>query len=175
MVNLIYKNHSAIRNRTITEYLFKEISEAIEVVYGPDVFGVIYSGGQTPKRRTGSVRHDGGKAADVHLYKGDKVLKGIELGLLAQYWAAKKIGGVGLEMRGGGIHLDQWSTPPKGGGMFWFYDNPTQDSIERRSQRSMVSSGINGNLPVLYSKPSFWDRFNKFRSRYKVKEYRNGK
>ena len=100
--NLIYKNHSAIRNRTITDYLYKEISEAIETVYGPDVFGVIYSGGQTGKRRTGSVRHDNGKAADIHLYKSGEVLKGIELGLLAQYWAAKKIGGVGLEMRAPG-------------------------------------------------------------------------
>ncbi|MBV1952767.1 MAG: hypothetical protein KUG64_11310 [Cycloclasticus sp.] len=154
----MYKNkgEGTIRNKPITSYLFKQISEAIEIVYGPEVVGHIYSGGQTADRRIGSVRHDDGKAADVHLYRNGELIKDMKLAKLAQYWAAKKLGGVGIEMVGGGIHIDQWSTPPKGGGMFWFYDNSTQTSINRNGSQSMVMSGINGHLPILYAKPSIW-------------------
>jgi hypothetical protein len=157
MKNLIYRNTNAIRNKPITPKLFREISDGISRVYGPDVQGVIYSGGQDSKgkgtRRTGSIRHDKGHAADVHLYRGNTLITGIELALFAQYWAAMAIGGVGLEMVGGGIHIDQWKVPPAGGGMYWSYPNGAQNSIVRKTQKSMVQSGLNGNMPELFRKP----------------------
>lgn len=164
MTNLFYKNRGTktIRNKNITDHLFYEISEAIELVYGPEHIGHIYSGGQgrkgvTGSRRTGSVRHDdygnGGRAADIYIYDKDmNRLSGVSLAPLAQYWAASKLGGVGIEMRGGGIHLDEWSKPPQRGGMFWYYDYD-KNSKARTIQRGAIAAGLRGEMPTLYVKP----------------------
>ena len=96
------------------------------------------------------MRHDdagkGGRAADCYIYvKGSKI-SGIELAKLGQYWLAKKYGGVGLEMATGGIHLDNWVTPPPGGGMFWTYSysdrKPWGSAV-----RAMLVKGAQGRLP----------------------------
>ena len=165
-MNLIYKNKGkdTIRNKLITDYLFQEISKAIELVYGEGAYAHIYSGGQSRDRRLGSVRHNDGKAADIHVYcaSGNQI-KGIHLGYLAQYWAAKKIGGVGIEMVGGGIHLDQWANPPKNGGMFWFYKNGTQSLVDRNEQVKQVAKGMKGEMP-----PLFPVGFNLFTTLFKI-------
>lgn len=150
MANLYYRNKGSgtIRNKNITQHLFNEISKAIRLVYGVHAYGEIYSGGQSDRRRTGTVRHDNGRAADIHVFhKSGLRIKGEELGKLAQYWAASKIGGVGLEMVGGGIHLDEWATPPIGGGMYWFYHNKELSKIVKAKQRDSVLNGIMGNMP----------------------------
>jgi len=164
MKNLIYVNRGSgtIRNKDITEYLFNEISKAILAVYGPGFYAHIYSGGQDRRkrgaRRVGSVRHDdygeGGRAADIYVYNKEKVkLRGEELAPLVQYWLAKNIGGVGIEMAVGGVHLDQWAKPPtKRSGMFWYYDYG-KGTAWRKVQQEAIRNGLSGVMPTLYEPP----------------------
>lgn len=147
---LSYTNTGAIRNRPLVPILERRIAEAVQSVYGPGFTAQVYSGGQEAKgqgrRRTGSVRHDLGRAADVYIVGPDGTrVTGDGLAPLAQYWSGKKYGGVGLEMRGGGIHLDAWETPPKGGGMSWNY--ASKGGRFTPAQRSAVAAGLAGELP----------------------------
>jgi len=147
-------NHNATRSKAITDHLRETLTNAVVAVYGPMATVVVYSGGQDRKghggRRTGSVRHDdygkGGKAADCYVYIGGDKIYGVELARLGQYWLASGYGGVGLEMATGGIHLDEWTTPPKGGGMFWTYKysdrKPWGGTV-----RAMLEAGHRGEFP----------------------------
>lgn len=123
---LAYTNQNATRNQPLVADLESAIRRAVADVYGPGYRIEVYSGGQpaagTPGKRVGTVRHDGGRAADVYIVGPDgKRVTGDNLAPLARYWRERNLGGVGLEMRGGGIHLDNWTTPPAGGGMAWSY------------------------------------------------------
>ena len=163
MSNLIYKNTNATRNKPITRTLFGSISYAIYLVFGPDYYAHIYSGGQDRRgkgaKRIGSVRHDdygkGGKAADIYVYNKDGVkLAGVDLAPLAQYWLAMKLGAVGIEMNRGGVHLDEWVKPPKGGGMHWNYRKDwKQPTHEFNTQRQAIADGVSGIIPPLYQPP----------------------
>lgn len=155
--NITYVNQNAIRNQTVTPLLEGNISDAIRAVYGDRYRAEIYSGGQprkgTSTRRTGSIRHDnygeGGRAADIRVYDAEnRLVEGIELGKLAQYWLAKKLGSCGLEMRGGGIHLDQWTKPPKGGGLYWTYDYSDRKPYGKHLKEAL-KRGTQGELPKL--------------------------
>lgn len=147
-----YKNQHAVRNRPCTAYLEVTLSTAVFDVYGPGYQAQIYSGGQpkkgTPGKRVGSIRHDdygeGGRALDAWIVsKSGKRLTGVQLAELGQYWLAMKYGGCGLEMPGGGIHLDEWKKPPAGGGMLWTY--PYSDSQPwGATVKKMLVDGSNG-------------------------------
>ncbi len=155
--NVVYINGGKIRNRKVTANIEKKLAAAIAAVYGPGHVAKIYSGGQDRKgkgkRRMGSIRHDdygeGGRAADVYVYRPDGTkVTGLALARLGQYWLAKGNGGVGLEMPVGGIHLDEWTTPPPGGGMFWTYPYSDGKSWGRKA-RAMLVEGKAGKLPKL--------------------------
>ena len=155
--NLTYTNQSATRNRKVTANLERKLSEAVLAVYGPDARAEIYSGGQAKKgtsgKRVGSVRHDdhgkGGRAADVYVYDGNNQrLTGIEVVKLGQYWLAKKNGCVGALMGGGGIHLDEWTTPPSGGGYLWTYAASNREPWGSKV-RPMLMAGHRGEMPEL--------------------------
>lgn len=155
VAEVVYKNQQAIRNRPCTPHLEKALAEAVYAVYGAGMQAQIYSGGQarkgTPGNRTGSIRHDdygeGGRALDAWIVdrSGDR-LTGVELARLGQYWLASKFGGCGLEMAVGGIHLDEWTTPPPGGGMYWMYpyaqNQPWGDKVA-----AMLVDGSRGIKP----------------------------
>lgn len=146
MGNVNYANQSAIRNKPVTDNMQRLLSEALAQVYGPGYTASIYSGGQEGDRRTGSVRHDHGRAADLYVFGPDgKKVSGDTLAPLGQFWAAKKYGGVGMEMHGGGIHLDEWATPPKGGGMTWNYAK--QGGQFTDGMRRAMDAGLAGQLP----------------------------
>ena len=160
MTNVFYKNRGSktTRNKDITAGLFSSISHAIYLVYGPEHQAHIYSGGQDRRgkgaRRVGTVRHDdygaGGRAADIYVYNetGDR-LTGKQLAPLVQYWLASKIGGVGVEMGRGGVHVDEWANPPSSkAGMFWYYKG-----TNRNDYTQAVTDGRNGILPLLYQPP----------------------
>jgi len=141
--NVKMTNQGAIRNQPITPYLMNAISTAIRDVYGAGARAEVYSGGQPAwspyaRDRTGSTRHDNGMAADVYVYVGGRKVMGDDLARLAQYWAARKLGGVGIEMRGGGIHLDQHTNRHP----FWFYNGG-----ESARARAMVMAGVQGQMP----------------------------
>lgn len=152
---LRYTNQSAIRNRKCTEYLEQRLVEAVEAVYGSGCAINIYSGGQdrkgTGSRRTGSIRHDdygsGGRAADVHVFEQTgRQIKALELAILGQYWLASGFGCVGHEMKGGGIHLDEWTPPPSGGGRFWTYAH-SNNLPWGPTARQMLERGAQGIFP----------------------------
>lgn len=149
---LQYTNEGATRSLPLIAPLESRISEAVSAVYGPGYVAQVYSGGQPGKgsggKRVGSVRHDHGKAADVYVVGPDgKRVTGDALAPLGQYWAAKRYGGVGLEMRGGGIHLDAWEKPPAGGGMHWNYAG--EGGRYTDAMRSAMEAGLRGELPSL--------------------------
>jgi hypothetical protein len=104
-------NSRATRNLPIAEALQKNLQAAIAQVYGDGYRAQVYSGGQpalgSGGRRVGSTRHDGGNAADLYVLdpQGNRVT-GDKLAGLGRHWLTNRLGGVGLEMRGGGIHLD---------------------------------------------------------------------
>ncbi len=159
--NVVYINKTATRRKKCTDHLIDSLSTALIFVYGQSHIAKIYSGGQDRKgkggRRTGSVRHDdygqGGRAMDVYIYDGEgKKLTGAELAPLVQYWLAAKIGGVGIEMRVGGVHLDEWAKPPRGGGMVWYYDYDA-GSADRKAQKKAVRLGQSGVFPDECSHP----------------------
>ncbi|MGG7567695.1 peptidoglycan recognition protein family protein [Rhodovulum sp. DZ06] len=152
---LRYTNQRAIRNRPCTPNLERRILEAVEAVHGPSCTVNIYSGGQDRKgrgpRRTGSVRHDdfgqGGRAADVHVFDaGGRQVQGLELAELGQYWLARGYGCVGHQMRGGGIHLDEWTVPPPGGGLYWTYA-ASDGAPWAAAARRMFARGAQGLYP----------------------------
>lgn len=142
-----------VRNQPIDPVLETRLSDAVTAVYGPNYTVRVYSGGQPSAdqagARKGSVRHDHGRAADVHIFGPDgRQLTGDDLAPIAQYWAASRFGGVGLEMEGGGIHLDIHETPPAGGGMTWSYSPLTP------AQQAAVDAGLRGEMPELRGTPS---------------------
>jgi muramidase (phage lysozyme) len=148
-----YLNQGATRRMPVTENLQARMAEAVQAVYGPGYTIGIYSGGQAEKGsggpRTGSVRHDLGRAGDVYVFdpNGNKVT-GDALAPLGQYWQARKYGGTGMEMHGGGIHLDEWEQPPSGGGMAWNYAD--QGGRYTKAQQAAIEAGQRGELPQLY-------------------------
>lgn len=155
---LSYSNQNAIRNKPCTANVERRLVSAVTAVFGPSCTVSIYSGGQDRlgqgNRRTGSVRHDdfgnGGRAADVYVYdENGAKLKGLTLAKLGQYWLASGFGGVGLEMAVGGIHLDEWTTPPQGGGMYWTYAYSNNQSWGAEARR-MLRRGVNGEFPELF-------------------------
>jgi hypothetical protein len=146
-------NQGATRNKDITDELEARVHESVRAVYGDGARADLYSGGQDKKgqgtRRTGSTRHDEGKAGDFYIYGPDgKQIKGDELGKLGQYWTAKNYGGVGMEMRGGGVHLDQHTDRAKS----WGYDK--DGGRYTKVQRAAIERGLNGELPELKLDPS---------------------
>lgn len=149
---LVMVNQKATRNRPITDHLRDNLIRAATIVYGPKCKLAVYSGGQprTGPNRTGSIRHndfgDGGCAADLYVYLDGRKIQGTELAKLGQYWLASKLGGCGLEMATGGIHLDQWTTPPPGGGMFWTYPYLNGKAWGDEVHAMMVR-GANGIFP----------------------------
>jgi hypothetical protein len=104
-------NQGATRNLPIAEALQRNLQQAIAKVYGDGYRAQVYSGGQpeigSGGRRVGSTRHDGGNAADLYVIdpQGNRVT-GDKLAGLGRHWLTNRLGGVGMEMRGGGIHLD---------------------------------------------------------------------
>jgi len=141
--NVRFANQNSTRNKAITSSLQASLSEAVMNAYGPGFTAEVYSGGQDRKghghRRTGSTRHDDGRAADVYIYGPDgKRLRGDMLGPIAQEWLARQRGGVGLEMNGGGIHLDEHKDRAK----HWDYGALTA------GQRQAVARGLAGQVPA---------------------------
>lgn len=150
-----YSNQGATRNKPVTPELLDQIQRGVSAVYGDGYKAEIYSGGQAAKgsggRRTGSTRHDdhghGGEAADVYVVGPDgKRVTGDDLGRLGQHWSATKQGGVGMEMRGGGIHLDQH----KDRAPHWNYAN--QGGRYTAGQREAMRLGLAG-IPPAYANP----------------------
>jgi len=150
--NLRYTNSGATRNRKLQPVLERNIGSAVAEVYGPGYRVEVFSGGQPGKgekgKRTGTTRHDHGNAADVYVVGPDgKRLTGDALGPLAQYWLAKGLGGVGLEMKRGGIHLDNHTDRAK----TWNY--ATKGGRFTIGQLKAVRSGLKGQLPNVNGQP----------------------
>ncbi|MBK1625206.1 phage tail tape measure protein [Afifella marina] len=158
LADLSYANSEAIRNRTVTPQLEEDIRRGVAAVYGEGYRAEIYSGGQPAKgtggRRTGSTRHDdhghGGEAPDLYVYGPDgKKVRGADLARLGQHWVAQGLGGVGLEMGGGGIHLDQHRDRAR----HWHY------GIYSPEQAAMMRRGLAGEPPE-YANPRALDPEN---------------
>lgn len=145
---LIYSNQNATRSMKVDPALEKKIQEAVGNVYGKDYTAEIYSGGQGRKgsglARIGTTRHDDGEAADIYVRdpQGNKV-RGDGLAPLGQYWQAKGYGGTGMEMRGGGVHLDQHTDRAR----TWNYAN--QGGQFTNAQAQALQAGQRGIMPTL--------------------------
>lgn len=146
-------NQEATRNKAITPELEARVHEAVRAVYGDGARADLYSGGQDRKgegtRRTGSTRHDDGKAGDFRFYDAEgKQITGDALGKIGQYWTAKGYGGVGMEMRGGGVHLDEHTDRAKS----WGYEK--DGGRYTKAQREAIQRGLAGELPELKMDPA---------------------
>lgn len=137
-------NTRATRNLPITDQLRSNIQGAVSSVYGHGYRAQVYSGGQpeigSGGKRVGSTRHDGGHAADVYIIGPDgKRVTGDGLAPLAKHWISNGFGGVGLEMKGGGIHLDTHTDRAP----VWSY------GVLTNGQQAAIKEGLGlrGNLP----------------------------
>lgn len=158
-----------IRNLPVVNSLISDIEHGISTVYGAKAHCLIYSGGQPAKgskgKRTGSQRHDNGRAADLFIYISGKKIKGLDLARFGQWWLANKKGSCGLEMNSGGIHVDNWKTPRTiGGGLLWTYEY-SNNQPWGAAARQMLENGRKGirppkkyDLPVL-SEPFLANEF----------------
>ena len=111
------QNRGATRNQPLDSRLMSVLSTAAEEA-GVDV--VVFSGGQDERgtpgaRRTGSIRHDNGLAADVWIYSdGQRLRTTRENPIVAKFIAAcvaagaRGIGAGPGYMDGVGIHVDLW-------------------------------------------------------------------
>ena len=74
---IVYKNQNATRNQELSDAMFTVLNNAA-MITDPNMSVHIISGGQDKKgegsRRTGSVRHDDGNAADIELHLAGKKL-----------------------------------------------------------------------------------------------------
>lgn len=141
---LRYTNQGAQRKGRLMPELESALNTAISDVYGPGYRAEVYSGGQKSNKAgegVGSTRHNHGGAGDIYIIGPDgKRLTGDGLAPIAQYWRAKGIGGVGLEMAGGGIHLDIHRD--RAGN--WDYGKLTP------GQSAAIAAGNKGQLPQMY-------------------------
>ncbi len=109
-----YNNQGATRNQPIQPLLMDRLQTSISDVYGPGYRAEIYSGGQPPigtsNRRTGTIRHDNGYAADIYIYdpSGNRLRSRSQLAPLRDHWRSNNYGSFGMVMRGGGVHADLW-------------------------------------------------------------------
>lgn len=94
----------------------------------------VFSGGQPARgeggTRTGSTRHDHGRAADVRVYRNGRLLTGKDLAPVVQYWLGRGIGGVGYGMADGGTHLDIHTNRAR----FWAYTSRVPAEILRATR-----------------------------------------
>ena len=146
MAPLKMTNDGATRHYDIDPKLAANLQEAVYTTYGPGYSVEVYSGGQDEAGRRkldSSTRHNidderHGQAADVYVIDPDgNRVKGDGLGRLGQYWQAKGYGGTGLEMHGGGIHLDNHTDRAT----TWNYGHETKGA------RQAVAAGKQGVLP----------------------------
>ena len=118
-------NSRATRNKALDSRLMSVLQQAAEAS-GVDV--VVFSGGQDQKgrgrRRTGSIRHDNGLAADVWIYSdGQRLPTDRQHPIVAKFIAtcvafgAKGIGAGPGYMNGVGIHVDLWGD--RAGARMW--------------------------------------------------------
>lgn len=149
---VVMNNKNATRNLDITSTLKKKLATAVGAVFGSGAVATVYSGGQPAKgtstKRTGSVRHDLGHAADLTIVDGSGKKVGLEgMEKLGQWWLAKKYGCAGVGMQSGrGIHLDEWNskTGPSlksGMGPYWTYSGAGSKT------KSILRKGHSGQLP----------------------------
>ena len=138
---------AGIRKQAITDSLQTELAKNVLEVFGEGYRAEVYSGGQPHKGeagdRTGSTRHDGGKAGDLKIYGPDgKQITQDQYATFAQNWLANGRGSIGLQMSGGGIHVDDH----KDRAPFWNYDG--QGGIKlSKSAMATIQKGLQGQKP----------------------------
>lgn len=102
------------RQLPVTPTLESKLDRTATSLFGEGYSFLVYSGGQEsnePGKGTGTVRHTGGKAADVYLVGPDNrvVTDRTVLSRVKKYWLDNGYGSVGTFMPGGGMHLDEWT------------------------------------------------------------------
>lgn len=140
---------AGIRRLPLQEDLAREMAITMMQVYGPGHRAVTFSGGQakrgTKGPRTGSRRHDLGGASDTYIYGPDgKMISQVEYAKFAQAWLAANKGSIGLQMSGGGMHIDKHKKEtlnPTKEAPFWTYGKLS------RGARNLANKGLAGEHP----------------------------
>lgn len=140
------KKLAGIRKRPLQPELARNIDKHILKTFGPGYTAEVYSGGQAKKGtrgpRTGTTRHDEGNAGDLIIKGPDgKMISQEEYARFGQGWIAEKQGGIGLQMRTGGIHVDQH----KDRAPYWNYDG--KGIPVRKPARQLIQKGLEGEKP----------------------------
>ncbi|QIG71817.1 putative tail protein [Rhizobium phage RHph_TM40] len=138
---------AGIRKQGIEPDLKRNIARSVYKTLGPGYRVEVYSGGQNGKEeggpRTGSTRHDHGGAADLKIIGPDgKQISQEEYARVSQGYIASGYGGVGMQMSGGGIHMDKHTDRAK----FWNYNNEGGPIVSKESQR-LIDQGLAGVNP----------------------------
>ena len=144
---------AGIRKQPITPSLQTELAKNVLEVLGEGYRAEVYSGGQPHKgeegSRTGSTRHDGGMAGDLKIYGPDgKQVTQEQYAAFSQNWLANGRGSIGMQMRGGGIHVDEH----KDRAPFWTYDKEGGIRLSENANAA-IQKGLKGEKPQLAMTP----------------------
>jgi hypothetical protein len=122
---VVYANQRAIRNHPLTASLEAKMGHAVAAVFGAGYKAQVFSGGQEGERRTGTRRHNHGKAGDVYIIgpDGKKVRDKEKLNRLKTFWLDSGYGSVGTFMGDYGMHLDEHTKDElrRGEALTWNY------------------------------------------------------
>lgn len=138
---VVMMNSGAIRNDPLSGTMQRYLNQMA------DDLGLrveVYSGGQEAAgeggNRTGTDRHDHGRAADVRIYRDGELLAGDALNEVVAYWLEQGWGGVGFGMNNGatnaGLHLDEHRDRAR----FWAYDGTTLPPAVRQTVAHYIPS-----------------------------------
>ena len=138
---------AGIRRGEIDPALNSAIAQQVLQVFGPGYKAEVYSGGQPSKAeggsRTGSTRHDKGRAGDLKIMGPDgKQITSEQYARLGQSWIANKQGGFGMQMKGGGVHIDNH----KDRASFWDYNSEGGIPVNSEA-RKLIELGQKGVSP----------------------------
>lgn len=115
---------AGIRKAPLADDLKRNIDLQLLKTFGPGYRAEVYSGGQNDKTgRTGTRRHNDGGAGDMKIFGPDgKQISQADYARFGQGWLAERKGSIGLQMKGGGIHVDKITKYGKGEGPYWSYN-----------------------------------------------------
>lgn len=135
------------RRKPIKKELESSISQSITETLGEGYYAEVYSGGQAGKGekgpRTGSTRHDHGGAADIRIYDKDgNQISQEQYARVGATHIAMGRGGVGMQMSGGGIHMDLHKDRAK----LWDYDADGGIPLDKKA-RKILQEAVDGKLP----------------------------
>lgn len=153
VVNQKQDRLAGTRKGEIDPTLSANIGKTVLKVLGEGHYADVFSGGQRMPGAEGAVgsrRHDKGGAGDLRIYdKNGNEISQENYAKVVQGYLAEGYGSAGLEMSGGGIHLDKITKDQlkKGESLFWNYNGKKNGKNVSQANLDIAKQGLDGIKP----------------------------